>query len=69
MTKTHEVVAEEHSTSSMASENSVDSRASLEVMANSIGGQENDPRRERDQDGVQRAGQRHILCVVVCQWQ
>jgi len=48
----------------MASENCVDTRASLEVMANSIGGQENDPRRERDQDGVseqQRAIMSHVI--------
>jgi len=39
-------------------------QASLEVMANSIGGQENDPRRERDQDGVseqQRAIMSHVI--------
>jgi len=35
-------------TSSMASENSVDTRASLEITTKSIGGRENDPRRERE---------------------
>ena len=45
MRKTHEVVAEENS---HLSENSVDTRASLKVTTNSIGGHENDPRRERE---------------------
>ena len=69
MRKTHEVVAEENS---HLSENSVDIRTSLEVTTNSIGGEENDPRREGDQDGVpeqKRAGQRRYLNVVVCQLQ